>query len=60
MKKFKITTSIPASRYETYIVEANTPEEAYAKLQTGVGELITSETKLHREDAEHSFPEEIS
>ena len=59
MKTFKITAAIPASRYETFAIEANTPEEAYEKWLKHEGNLITSKTTLHREDSECSYPEEI-
>ncbi len=59
MKQFKIKQIVPASRVETFIVEAATPEEAYKILMENGGKLITSETTLQREDAECDFPEEI-
>jgi hypothetical protein len=59
MKQFKIKAIIPASRVETFVIEANTPDEAYEKWLTNNGKLITSETTLHREDTECDYPQEI-
>ena len=59
MKTFKIKAFIPASRVETFVIEANTPEEAYEKWLKHEGNLITSETILHREDTECDYPQEI-
>lgn len=59
MKTFKIKAIIPASRVETFVVEANTPEEAYKVLMSNGGNLITSETTLNREDTEYDYPQEI-
>jgi hypothetical protein len=59
MKTFKIKAVIPASRVETFVIEANTPEEAYKMLMENGGRLITSETTLHREDTEYDYPQEI-
>jgi len=59
MKQFKIKAIIPASRVETFIIEANTADEAYSKWLANDGKLVTSETTLQREDVECDYPQEI-
>ena len=59
MKTFKITSIIPASRVEKFVVKANTPEEAYEEFMKNGGILISSETTLSREYTECEYPKEI-
>jgi hypothetical protein len=59
MKKFKIKQIVPASVTNTFIIEAATPEEAYAKLINVGGEIVSTTTHETLEDVEYDYPEEI-
>ena len=53
MAKFKITSIIPATFYEVFIIEANSEAEAFEMMEKGKYDEVETFTTYFRKDIEH-------